>query len=192
MTMRCMQIVQLASFMSWILPKFPLKICQPVHVVREPQSAEQSCEMKAEECNVKLCRAQADLRVSLFSYEDPVAFLPSPGLLPGPGSTYQDIWKVTARATFSRSLGCNQAKGGRWRSLGEALLHDCVGETRFVSAAEGWGESRFILVFSQQQSACTQRLQSTPSFFYQTHGVCQKGPCLATLYMQSPARVSSK
>ena len=46
---------------------------------------------------------------------------------------------MTTRATFSRSLRCNQAKGGRWRSLGESLLQDCVGEIKFVSVAEGGG-----------------------------------------------------
>ena len=68
-----------------IVQKFPLEVRQPSHVPREPQSAEQSCEMKAEECNAKAASSTGRF------YEDPIAFLPSPGLLPGSGSTHQDI-----------------------------------------------------------------------------------------------------
>ena len=43
-------------------------------------------------------------------------------------------------------------------------------------------------MFSQQQSACTQRLQSTPSFSTIRMGYAKKVLALQRSYMQSPAR----
>ena len=108
-------------------------------------------------------------------------------------------WKITGKYVNTKMLPTPNTIGvsfmviGSWHvyfrvtyllpNLAKSILNLMLHAGAYLKQEGG-----FILMFSKQQSACTQKLQSTSSSFHHTHGVCKKVRALQRSYMQSPAR----